>query len=176
MSLSRPPGTTAAMPASRAPRASSTRARACGAASPITKVTVAVEFGGDVDIDDVAGRQPDMRARHAVAHDVVATDADRGGEAVVAELRWPAALRLGMRAHIDFCRRHPGRQPRADVRQPALAVAPQLQARGGDHDHAVYAAGDGGVMLRRTAESGWVREPTPTTRVLVTPDRSRRTA
>ncbi|HEX3762874.1 MAG TPA: hypothetical protein VHW23_29460 [Kofleriaceae bacterium] len=31
---------------------------------------------------------------------------------------------------------------------------------------AVYAAGDDGVMLRRTARTGWVREPTPTTRTL----------
>lgn len=30
----------------------------------------------------------------------------------------------------------------------------------------VYAVGDGGVILRRTAHTGWVREPTPTTRTL----------
>ena len=124
MSPSRPPGTAAAMPASRAPRASSTRARACGGGIADHErrrgvAVVAVELGGDVDVDDVAVRQPDVRARHAVAHDVVATDAHRGGEAVIAELRWPAALRLGVRAHqaIDLGRRHPGHEPRADVRQ-----------------------------------------------------------
>src|SRR5262245_59733313 len=55
---------------------------------------VAVELGGDIDVDDVAVNQSNVRARHAVAHDVVATDAHRGGEAVVAELRWPPALPL----------------------------------------------------------------------------------
>ena len=80
---------------------------------------VAVELGRDVDVDDVAVHQADVRARHAVAHDVVAADAHRGGEAVVAELRRPAALRLGVRADqaIDLRRRHPGREPRTDVRQ-----------------------------------------------------------
>ncbi|MEJ7601254.1 MAG: manganese efflux pump MntP family protein [Kofleriaceae bacterium] len=110
-------------PGAPAPRASSTSAHACGAASLITNVAgvavVAIELGGDVDIDDVAVRQPNLRARHAVAHDVVATDAHRGGEAVIAELRGPSALRLGVRAHqpIDLGRRHPRHQPLANVRQ-----------------------------------------------------------
>ena len=34
------------------------------------------------------------------------------------------------------------------------------------HDRDAYAAGDAGVVLRRTARGGWVREPTPTTRTL----------
>ena len=105
---------------------------------------VAVELGRDIDVDDVALREADVRARHAVAHDVVAADAHRGGKPVVAELRGPAALRLGVRADqaIDLRGRHPGREPRADVRQRrrrCATGAPHALALDGRQDRVRHA-------------------------------------
>jgi sterol desaturase/sphingolipid hydroxylase (fatty acid hydroxylase superfamily) len=80
---------------------------------------VAVELGRDVDVDDVARLQDLSLVRDAVADDVVAARADRGGKPLVAELAGPTAVPRGVLADeaIDLGGRHARTQPGADERQ-----------------------------------------------------------
>ena len=90
----------------------------------------AVEAGGDVDVDDVAGREALVGARDAVADDVVPAGAHRGREAVVAELAGGAAAPRRVLAHpaVDVRGGDPGREARGHVgerRRRGRPCAPQ---------------------------------------------------